>query len=157
MPPLGNQLQDGYTVFSDEKDTGLLALTPIYLLVGVSLPIWLHPSPCDVTDSAQFTIFPLLGGLLSIGIGDTAASIIGSNYGKFKWKGTTKTIEGTVACALSQFGFIYFLHHLGCMPYLNSEDVARIIISVIAGSVIEAKTTQIDNLVLPFIMFLVSI
>lgn len=157
VPPLGTQLQDGYVVFSDEKDTGLLALTPIYLLVGVSMPIWLHPAPCDVTDSAQFSILPLLSGLLSIGIGDTAASYVGSKFGKCRWKATIKTIEGTLACALSQFGFIYFLYYLGCLPYLTHEGVVRIIISVIVGSLIEAKTSQIDNLVLPLIMFVILI
>lgn len=157
MPPVGNQLQEGYIVFSDDKDTGLLALTPIYLLVGVSLPIWIHPAPCDVTDSAQFSILPLISGLLSIGVGDTSASYIGSNFGKLRWKGTTKTIEGTLACIFSQLGFVYFLYYLGCLPYLNAEHLLRILVSILLSSVIEAKTTQIDNLVLPLVMFLILI
>lgn len=154
IPPLGSQLQEGYIVFNDEKDSGLLALTPIYLLTGISLPIWIHPAPCDVTDSAQFTLLPVLSGLLSIGIGDTSASYIGSNFGRLKWKGTSKTIEGTLAYIFSQMGFIYLLHFIGCLAMLDNEQIVRISLAVLVTAIVEAKTSQIDNLVLPFIMYI---
>lgn len=79
-------------VFSDEKDAGNLALTPIYLLVSCSVPLWIHPSPCDITDSAIFELTPLLSGLFTIGVGDTAASIVGSNYGKNFWPGKSSLL-----------------------------------------------------------------
>ncbi|KAJ8985328.1 hypothetical protein NQ317_008358 [Molorchus minor] len=146
IPPLGHHLQDGFAVFSDEKDTGNLALTPIYLLVGCSLPLWIHPSPCDVTDSAMFTLPPLLSGLLSIGLGDTAASIV-----------LKKTIEGTVACILSQIGLVYLLIYFGCLAPLTMEYGIKLFTAIIIGSYVEAKTTQVDNLVLPLVMYIIII
>ncbi|KAL3276653.1 hypothetical protein HHI36_012023 [Cryptolaemus montrouzieri] len=87
IPPLGNLLQESFTALKDEKDAGILAVTPIYLLTGFTLPLWIHPSPCDLTDSAFFNFLPLMSGILSVGVGDTAASVFGSKYGKHFYPG----------------------------------------------------------------------
>lgn len=67
LTPIHNVLEQAVKCFIDEKDAGLVALTPIYLLIGCSAPIWLHPCPCDLTDSAGFEILPLMAGVISIG------------------------------------------------------------------------------------------
>ncbi|KYB29183.1 dolichol kinase [Tribolium castaneum] len=154
MPPLAEVLQNGLVVFCDEKDTGIIAFTPMYLLAGCSLPLWIHPSPCDVTNSAVFNLLPLLSGLLTIGIGDTAASVVGSKFGKFHWPGSRKTIEGTLACILSQLFVIFAFVYLDYVKLVTSVQYVKTVSAVIVTSIVEAKTDQVDNLVLPFVMYL---
>lgn len=67
LPPIHDTLDQAVKCFIDEKDAGLVALTPIYLLIGCSAPLWLHPCPCDLTDSAGFEILPLMAGVISVG------------------------------------------------------------------------------------------
>lgn len=100
VPPLGEILQNGFDVFADEKDA-LLSLTPLYLMSGLSFPLWMPTS--------NLTMLTLLSGVLTVGIGDTTASLIGGKWGSHKWMDTDKTIEGTVACVFSQIGVILVL------------------------------------------------
>lgn len=92
LKPFYLVLETAVRSFIDEKDAGYVALTPIYLLVGCSMPMWLHPCPCDLTDSAGFELIPLLAGVVSVGIGDTFASIIGSKFGRHKWPSKEKNL-----------------------------------------------------------------
>lgn len=78
-------LSQAVELFVDEKDAGMIALTPIYLLVGCSLPLWLHPCPWCPLNTTQNDLLPLLSGVLSVGIGDTVASVVGSKFGHHMW------------------------------------------------------------------------
>lgn len=84
IPPLSDILKNGFILYGDEKDI-LIALTPLYLLAGMAVPLWL--TPLDNIPIESVHLMPYLSGLLSIGIGDTAASYIGSNFGSTKWPG----------------------------------------------------------------------
>lgn len=104
VPPFGEVLQLGYSSFADEKDH-LIALTPLYLHAGLSFPLWMPTNNLE--------LLPLLSGVLTIGIGDAAASVIGVKWGKRNWPGSIKTIEGTIACILSQLILICGLATFG--------------------------------------------
>lgn len=86
LPPIGHAIDQVFKQFIDEKDSGILTLTHIYLLVGFSLPIWIVPK------LKSDLIFA--SGLITIGIGDTMASFVGYLFGKHRWKNSMKTYEG---------------------------------------------------------------
>uniref|UniRef100_A0A182P3X6 dolichol kinase n=1 Tax=Anopheles epiroticus TaxID=199890 RepID=A0A182P3X6_9DIPT len=157
LAPVSNVLNTAVNLFIDEKDAGAIALTPIYLLVGCSLPLWLHPAPCDLTNSGGLQMLTLLAGVLSIGIGDTAASVAGYHFGRHKWHAyTNKSVEGTVASVLLQALVIGALYHVGVI-HLTVGRAAYAGIAVIVNALVESRTDQIDNLVLPLVTYLILV
>ena len=61
IQPVANIIANAFKTFQDKNDQGDLILTNIYLLVGVSLPLWLTP---DIETADPLL---LLSGVLSIG------------------------------------------------------------------------------------------
>lgn len=152
--PVHELLELGVQIFIDEQDAGNVALTPLYLLIGCSLPLWIHNSPCDLTGSSSFEFLPLISGVLSVGIGDTFASVVGSKIGKHKWGKSIKSIEGTIANIAAQGIFIYVLYMIGFIQ-LNVVLAALCGIAVISNALVETFTHQVDNLVLPILTYII--
>uniref|UniRef100_A0A182NR79 dolichol kinase n=1 Tax=Anopheles dirus TaxID=7168 RepID=A0A182NR79_9DIPT len=157
LTPVAKALNVAVNLFVDEKDAGAIALTPVYLLVGCSLPLWLHPSPCDLTNSSGLQMLTLSAGVLSIGVGDTAASVAGYYIGKHKWHaGTSKSVEGTIASVLLQALAVGVLYHIGVI-HLTVSRAAYAGIAIIVNALVESRTDQIDNLVLPLVTYLILV
>ncbi|XP_055638016.1 dolichol kinase [Toxorhynchites rutilus septentrionalis] len=154
LQPIYKLLERVVICFIDEKDTGSVALTPVYLLVGCSLPMWLHPVVCDLTDSAGHNLIKLMAGVLSVGIGDTAASVCGYNFGKHKWPGSVKSVEGTLASIAAQAGMVFILFKMSFI-HLSTVRAANTGVAIIVNALVEAKTNQIDNLVLPLVTYII--
>ncbi|XP_011305240.1 dolichol kinase [Fopius arisanus] len=143
LSSLGILLQSGFLAFADGKDH-LVSLTPLYLLSGLSFPLWMPTSNLE--------ILPLLSGVLTVGIGDSVASVVGTKWGKTKWADSDKSVEGTVACILSQLIFVYAFAALGLIP--NYVTLLRSTLSIMAVSFVEARTDQVDNLILSIILYI---
>eukprot|EP00054_Salpingoeca_dolichothecata_P017596 m.106014 g.106014 ORF g.106014 m.106014 type:complete len:426 (+) comp22519_c0_seq1:245-1522(+) len=143
LPPFDIPVEMFMSKFVDERDSGGLYVTHLYLLIGCSLPIWCS---CALSDTSGIEWL----GLVSVGLGDAFASIVGSRYGKLKWPGTKKTVEGTLASLLAQFIFFYLLRTF----HLNSHPAQPLMVSLIIGAVLEAMTQQLDNLVVPLVVLL---
>ncbi|KAJ2831376.1 dolichol kinase [Coemansia furcata] len=125
--------------FVDYRDAGPVVTAHFYLLLGCALPVWLGSEPVAS-----------LAGVLSLGVADTAASLVGMRLGRVRWLGTAKTVEGTAAFCLS------LLAAMAAVRWLAGDvGVAwgwYALVSVVVG-VLEALTEQNDNLVVPLCMF----
>jgi hypothetical protein len=69
VPPLGNQLGDFFSIFTDERDTrGPLIVSHIFLLVGCAVPVWMSLYGSELPSNA----LPIEGfsGVLCLGCGD---------------------------------------------------------------------------------------
>ncbi|XP_010283955.1 PREDICTED: dolichol kinase [Phaethon lepturus] len=157
IKPFGQTLRHLLSLFLDERDSGPLILTHIYLLLGMSLPVWLFPRSCAPkgTLSGAGALVPY-SGVLAVGVGDTIASVFGSTMGEIKWPGTKKTFEGTMTAIFAQIIAVALILIFDSSVNLNS-GYAWILASVSLVSLLEAYTTQIDNLLLPLylqIMFM---
>lgn len=153
IPPIDSVLAEAFATLHDDKDAGNIALTPFCLLIGCSLPMWINPCPCSEADSASgMNMLPMLAGILSVGIGDTSASVFGSLFGKHKWSGSNRSLEGSLAFILSQSIAIVPLYLFNLAPQDGSSIVLCLSAIVITAGV-EAFTDQIDNLVLPLIFY----
>lgn len=145
IAPFGEKLHEYLQVFIDDRDEGVVILTHIYLLVGCSSPLWLHHS--------STVHVALYSGFLSLGIGDTVANLAGSAFGQHRWPDTKKTVEGTLCSVLAQLIFVFLLDMAGVTEIMW----AKCLTAVLLGSLLEAFTTQIDNLLLPMFMYLLLI
>ncbi|CAF3907984.1 unnamed protein product [Rotaria sp. Silwood2] len=104
IAPLGNLIRNAWNMYEDEKDTGSMMVSHLFLIIGLSYPVWLAD---DNRRLAQ------LSGIISVGVGDSIASIVGSKLGTHKWPGTKRTLEGSLAGLFAQFIFIASMWYFG--------------------------------------------
>lgn len=150
VKPFGDFLDIYFQPFRDEKDAGILILTHIYLLFGLSFPFWMNSS-----DSVNpFHLLSTYSGVISLGIGDTCAAVFGKLYGQRKWPNGEKTYLGTFSCFISQL--IFMLCILWCATNTNVTFVIVFILACVSfsTSVLESVSTQIDNVILPIYTFI---
>ncbi|XP_001517971.3 dolichol kinase [Ornithorhynchus anatinus] len=145
IKPLGQTLRSLLSLFLDERDSGPLILTHIYLLLGLSFPVWLFPRPCRLVGAAALVPY---SGVLAVGVGDTVASVFGSTVGEIRWPGTKKTFEGTMTSIFAQIIAVALILIFDSGVELDS-GYAWILGSIAGVSLLEAYTSQIDNLLLP--------
>ncbi|KAK6788040.1 hypothetical protein RDI58_016565 [Solanum bulbocastanum] len=144
--PLGQLVHQFMNAFTDHRDTDLLVVSHFSLLLGCALPIWL---------SSGFNDRPLapFAGILSLGIGDTMASVVGYKYGVLRWSKTgKKTIEGTAAGITSVLAACSIL-----LPLLATTRYVQnwfsLLFAVTISGLLEAYTAQLDNAFIPLVFY----
>ncbi|XP_047982196.1 LOW QUALITY PROTEIN: dolichol kinase EVAN-like [Salvia hispanica] len=146
--PLGHLVHQFMNAFTDHRDSDLLIVSHFSLLLGCAIPIWL---------SSGFTDRPLapFAGILSLGIGDTMASMVGHKYGVLRWSKTgKKTIEGTAAGITSVLAACFvLLPLLAATGYIFTMHWFSLIVAVTTSGLLEAYTAQLDNAFIPLVFY----
>uniref|UniRef100_A0ACD5Z6X0 Uncharacterized protein n=1 Tax=Avena sativa TaxID=4498 RepID=A0ACD5Z6X0_AVESA len=146
--PLGRTVHQFMNAFTDHRDSEILIISHFSLLLGCALPKWM---------SSGFNDRPLapFAGILSLGIGDTMASMIGYKYGVLRWSKTgKKTIEGTAAGITSVLAACSILVSLlASSGYILSQHWLSLSVAVTLSLLLEAYTTQLDNAFIPLVFY----
>ncbi|KAF7805627.1 dolichol kinase EVAN [Senna tora] len=146
--PLGHLIHQFMNAFTDHRDSDLLIVSHFSLLLGCALPIWM---------SSGYNDRPLapFAGILSLGIGDTMASMVGHKYGVLRWSKTgKKTIEGTAAGITSVLAACsLLLPLLASTGYILSQHWFSLFLAVTVSGLLEAYTAQLDNAFIPLFFY----
>ncbi|KAM6596019.1 hypothetical protein CsatA_006543 [Cannabis sativa] len=146
--PLGRLVHQFMTAFTDHRDSDILIVSHFSLLLGCALPIWM---------SSGYNDRPLVpfAGILSLGIGDTMASMVGYKYGVLRWsKSGKKTVEGTAAGITSVLATCsVLLPLLASTGYIVTEHWFSLVVAVTVSGLLEAYTTQLDNAFIPLVFY----
>jgi dolichol kinase len=171
LPPLSQYIAYFLTPYVDGRDLkGPVVISHIFLLIGCAIPLWLSLGCLPRTGTAYLSGWEIptrevsmISGVICVGMGDAAASLIGRRYGRHKWLwGGGKSIEGSIAFATA-VGLALVLAkawlRIGGWP-ANNEDpwittVGKSGVAAGIASLTEAVLTGgNDNVVVPIVLWL---
>lgn len=142
---IGPQLELVCSSLRGKWDNNYLTLSHIYLLVGGFLPLWITPR--ELFRSNKVT---LSSGLISVGVGDTAAAVVGTLLGsRILVKSSGKTLEGLIGNFVAMV--LFKLIWVGYGTFLS--EISFLASAFLTAS-IEMATENCDNLVLPLVLML---
>ncbi|KAF1971201.1 hypothetical protein BU23DRAFT_537033 [Bimuria novae-zelandiae CBS 107.79] len=106
LPPLSGPIATFLTPYVDGRDLrGPVVVSHIFLLVGCAIPLWLSLAGVDREGEDPWVGWDvasrdvsMVAGVVCVGMGDAAASLIGRRYGRRKWPWAGgKSLEGSLA------------------------------------------------------------
>jgi dolichol kinase len=110
IPPLGSAISRFVAPYVDGRDLrGPVVVSHIFLLIGCAVPLWFSLASLpragglpwvgwEVVHDTRETA--MVAGVICVGMGDAAASLIGRRYGRHKWLWVGgKSLEGSAAFA----------------------------------------------------------
>jgi dolichol kinase len=174
LPPLSKPIAYFLTPYVDGRDLrGPVVISHIFLLIGCAVPLWLSLAGTKLGGEAPWQGWEansrdvsMVSGVVCVGMGDAAASLIGRRFGRHKWPWSGgKSLEGSVAFAVAVttglvFGKAWL--ELGQWPDANASTsvslastVFRAGLAATAASLMEAVLTGgNDNVVVPVVLWI---
>lgn len=110
LPPLSKPLTDFLAPYVDGRDyRGPVIVSHIFLLIGCAIPLWLSLAAVERLGEAPWEGWEvshrelsMVSGIICVGMGDAAASLIGRRFGRRRWCWSGgKSLEGSLAFALA--------------------------------------------------------
>ncbi|OCT46046.1 putative phosphatidate cytidylyltransferase [Cladophialophora carrionii] len=110
LPPISKPLTVFLAPYVDGRDhRGPVIVSHIFLLIGCAIPLWLSLAAAPRVGDAPWNGWDtpvrdlsMVSGVICVGMGDAAASLIGRRYGKTKWYWVGgKSLEGSLAFAIA--------------------------------------------------------
>ncbi|KAF2845104.1 phosphatidate cytidylyltransferas-like protein [Plenodomus tracheiphilus IPT5] len=112
LPPLSKPIAKFLTPYVDGRDLrGPVVVSHIFLLIGCAIPLWLSLAGVarkedGVTPWQGWDVegrdVSMLAGVVCVGMGDAAASLVGRRFGRRKWPWAGgKSLEGSAAFAVA--------------------------------------------------------
>ncbi|KAF1980888.1 hypothetical protein K402DRAFT_467943 [Aulographum hederae CBS 113979] len=108
LPPLSKPIAYFLTPYVDGRDLrGPVVVSHIFLLVGCAIPLWLSLAATKRAGESPWVGWDvetrdasMLAGVVCVGMGDAAASLVGRRFGRRKWPWAGgKSLEGSAAFA----------------------------------------------------------
>ncbi|QSL64631.1 hypothetical protein MERGE_001932 [Pneumocystis wakefieldiae] len=153
LPPYGIFLHLFLSQFTDERDNkGNIIVSYLYLLLGCACPLWLDFIGITLDEQNQYQLkLKAISGILCLGFGDSAASMIGKKFGRLHWPNSKKTVEGTFAFILAVlFGGALVKY----MCWINDVIIwIDFFLATIMTALFEAFSSQNDNVLIPIYMW----
>ena len=110
LPPVSKPLTYFLAPYVDGRDhRGPVIVSHIFLLIGCAIPLWLSLAATERTGTEPFDGWDvttrdlsMVSGIVCVGMGDAAASLIGRRFGRRRWIWSGgKSLEGSLAFALA--------------------------------------------------------
>lgn len=110
LPPLSKPLTKFLAPYVDGRDyRGPVIVSHIFLLIGCAIPLWLSLAAVESVGEAPWQGWgvshrelSMVSGVICVGMGDAAASLIGRRFGRRRWCWSGgKSLEGSLAFALA--------------------------------------------------------
>ena len=171
LPPISRPLTNFLAPYVDGRDhRGPIIVSHIFLLIGCAIPLWLSLAGLPRTGSDPWAGWEVTGrdlsmvsGVVCVGMGDAAASLVGRRYGRTKWCwGGGKSLQGTVAFTVAvTVGLTMSYTWLILGGWKNAGDIAWITIlwkvtaAAAGASMTETLCTSAnDNVIVPLTLWL---
>lgn len=172
LPPLSKPLAFFLAPYVDGRDLkGPVVISHIFLLIGCAIPLWLSLGSLPRTGNGHLKGWgvptreiAMVSGVVCVGLGDAAASLIGRHYGHRKWLwGGGKSLEGSAAFATAVFLGLMTAHmwlRLGAWTATNrSADAWQTTIQKTGACAGIASLTEAvltggnDNVIVPIVLW----